>query len=1733
MMTNFSWRKVLLHRQSFSPPGLSFLRCCGVAHCCAQKPLRFSSSSLRLTHGVQSTSAVQPVREREGGTLEQTQTWVRLAAACSNAAALRRQHIPDANVSAVVRTDVHIARELERVAHGWGTARFTGADRLTFLADIEAWLRCTALFLGWSTTSLHGLLPGLSQHCMVLALARVQPSAVPLDADLENLLPSPPDTLNRKQWLGVRRILDPCIASVVAALGRHADSQFHWRVAHGDRHDELLHQPTGSGADISSSIEHTHARPFCGIASLFPVVHCVAALPLASGAGSTLSDGQRGAALRALGQILAPAVRLWGRVDAPRSLAAADAPAAAARFATAFDLLWALGGGRGQLSWSHPGVTAAVQRVDGALAAAVSEGALEHIAERFGLDAPPAIASVILSVHRRHGIRAPALAWALLPALRTEAHSLLAAVSLHGEVADGSFSESKPAHADVAAEDDAAASAAPDESASVLHVGYLLARAEQLATACSSLRQMDTVDGPIALAALRCASLLHRTITRAAARSSSNSSSSGQDIEGPASVSDAGAVVDVGVSSANGHTVPQQQQSLQPGAELLDHAARALGKAVIEVVHTGALRSRRAAPLLLNDVGVWLRECGAAADAHLASCAAELEDAATQRAGDAPGTALLRLLSLPVAARTLFRLSGIVCAGPFLASGRHDAPAVVAAATARARSRLFAAIRHACRGIADIAAETGVRPEAAAGAGAGGVANAGSGIEPDTRAVTAARLFATLDAGNERLNVVIGGDRIARLERNQRERLARVERERTGAPAPEWESSAVISALQHLHNIYLFGVAAKLLSPQPASQAETTATTASEGAASAATPLPPAAATSASIRSLFAGDFFPAWLARLVLEARAELSGAETGAIAAVRAAASATDAADEQPRIGSGSVDPSRLRIMTPLAQAVAEYVQGACAARGLPQPRTLVWLPELGVHVPVAWPSQRVAIVCHGPGQCERPPVEAAAAADAVAAAVARGLFPSLRAAQQAREAELNEAPLPVHMPGVFDLRSIEAAEARRLDASKKQAAAFAEPASAEAASAIVWDRDSPHRSIVLNAIGSRLPLDHLRGHELGPPRPRPEKVHHPDESFLERFHIIARRPRAPAPPSMPAPVSPLVGSAWDGPLLPGRSLAVAALRASGWHVLSVSANSLWWVRPRGHAGAHDEGTTDALGRPVPTGGGVSGTGLAGVAGGHVDAQASADQASGMAMGPAVSSWEWDPPDALRVIERAVREQGLWDILTLTASQAQTQHGSHTAALGGAGSTGRATGAAASLAVSGVPAADSPSSPSVGVPVDSKLVSAAPSAAAAGPAPLAHAAAVESAAAAASGLVQPHPWAAVRLSSVPGIPRPDAPRPPPLRSTYRRRHFSTCAVTSSRAPVAGPSSRSAGGARGEAGRGASSQRGDNVGAVVDLAGDARAFGRSTASASASGSVARGLVDAAPAAPSERSGAAACSGAGMASGERIAKLLARAGVCSRRDAERMLAEGRVSLAGSTLTDPATRLTEAQLADVWVDGKPVPQRQHTRLWLYNKPIGLVTSHADELGRTTVFDDLRQRRPDLPRVLSVGRLDLNSEGLLLLTNDGALARALELPSSGISRVYRVLLQHGRAPPPSAAALSALASGVTVDSIVYRGIEASVERAGRRPGTSWLRMTLAEGKNREIRRVAEGALNCTVLRLQRVSYGPFRLHPDLPPGDALEVPHGVVETTLGSLLRATKAKSEAAGEQSPLR
>ncbi|MDJ0948043.1 MAG: pseudouridine synthase [Alphaproteobacteria bacterium] len=237
------------------------------------------------------------------------------------------------------------------------------------------------------------------------------------------------------------------------------------------------------------------------------------------------------------------------------------------------------------------------------------------------------------------------------------------------------------------------------------------------------------------------------------------------------------------------------------------------------------------------------------------------------------------------------------------------------------------------------------------------------------------------------------------------------------------------------------------------------------------------------------------------------------------------------------------------------------------------------------------------------------------------------------------------------------------------------------------------------------------------------------------------------------------------------------------------------------------------------------------------------------------------------------------------------------------------------------------------------------------------------------------------------------------------------------------------------------------------------------------------------------------------AKGERIAKVLARAGLCSRREAERWVADGRVAVDGKTLTSPAT--TVSQASRITVDGRPLPRQQPTRLWRYHKPAGLVTSHRDERARATVFDNLPQ---SLPRVISVGRLDLNSEGLLLLTNDGALARHLEHPSTGWARRYRVRV-HGRVDPD---ALAALAKGVTISGIRYGAIEAMLDR--RQGGNAWLTMTLREGKNREVRRVCEH-LGLAVTRLIRTAYGPFQLG-NLARGAVAEIPGKVLREQLGA-------------------
>jgi 23S rRNA pseudouridine2605 synthase len=224
--------------------------------------------------------------------------------------------------------------------------------------------------------------------------------------------------------------------------------------------------------------------------------------------------------------------------------------------------------------------------------------------------------------------------------------------------------------------------------------------------------------------------------------------------------------------------------------------------------------------------------------------------------------------------------------------------------------------------------------------------------------------------------------------------------------------------------------------------------------------------------------------------------------------------------------------------------------------------------------------------------------------------------------------------------------------------------------------------------------------------------------------------------------------------------------------------------------------------------------------------------------------------------------------------------------------------------------------------------------------------------------------------------------------------------------------------------------------------------------------------------------------------GERIAKVIARAGVCSRRDAERLIAEGRVTLDGAVLDSPA--VTVGPDSRIAVDGEALPAAAPARLWRYHKPDGVLTTARDPRGRPTIYDQL----PDgLPRVMPVGRLDLNSEGLLLLTNDGALKRQLELPATGWTRRYRVRV-YGRIAPER---LASLAQGLQVDGMDYGPIRARLDSQS--GANAWLTMTLSEGKNREIRRVCEH-LGLRVNRLIRVAYGPFQLG-QLAPGGLQEV------------------------------
>ncbi|GAB4575618.1 MAG: hypothetical protein Tsb008_16880 [Rhodothalassiaceae bacterium] len=238
--------------------------------------------------------------------------------------------------------------------------------------------------------------------------------------------------------------------------------------------------------------------------------------------------------------------------------------------------------------------------------------------------------------------------------------------------------------------------------------------------------------------------------------------------------------------------------------------------------------------------------------------------------------------------------------------------------------------------------------------------------------------------------------------------------------------------------------------------------------------------------------------------------------------------------------------------------------------------------------------------------------------------------------------------------------------------------------------------------------------------------------------------------------------------------------------------------------------------------------------------------------------------------------------------------------------------------------------------------------------------------------------------------------------------------------------------------------------------------------------------------------------------GERIAKALARAGIASRREIERMIAAGRIRLDGRRLDSPAV-LVES-LDGILVDGQKVAAPEPARLWRCHKPSGLVTTHRDPGGRPTLFDRLPEH---LPRVISVGRLDLNSEGLILLTNDGGLARWLEMPSTGWIRRYRVRA-HGTV---DEARLAALADGITVDGVVYEPIEARLE--SRTAHNCWLAMSLREGKNREIRRVL-AALGLEVNRLIRVAYGPFTLG-SLPRGAVAEVPKKALYGAAGGYFR----------------
>lgn len=252
--------------------------------------------------------------------------------------------------------------------------------------------------------------------------------------------------------------------------------------------------------------------------------------------------------------------------------------------------------------------------------------------------------------------------------------------------------------------------------------------------------------------------------------------------------------------------------------------------------------------------------------------------------------------------------------------------------------------------------------------------------------------------------------------------------------------------------------------------------------------------------------------------------------------------------------------------------------------------------------------------------------------------------------------------------------------------------------------------------------------------------------------------------------------------------------------------------------------------------------------------------------------------------------------------------------------------------------------------------------------------------------------------------------------------------------------------------------------------------------------------------------------------GERIAKVLSRRGIASRREAERLIETGEVAVNGKIIASPALNVTAKDR--ITVSGKALPEEEPARLWLYYKPEGLVTSAADEKGRDTVFDHLPE---DMPRVMSVGRLDLNSEGLLLLTNDGGLKRRLELPSTGWLRKYRVRVNGN----PTDDQLEPLRKGITVDGERFQPMQVTLDRI--QGANAWLTVGLREGRNREIRR-AMNAIDLYVNRLIRVSYGPFRLN-DLRPGQVEEVRPKVLRDQLGAQAGEGAEPKQAARKPAP--